>query len=92
MTEQQEQEVTAVKPGDAVKVVDGHYVEHLALVTCVHGTYGGAYIPCINVVYVSTDDAKRDPYGQQVERMTSLQHYSQGPNEMTRPGRYWLNV
>ncbi len=92
MTEQQQQDVVAVKPGDAVKVVDENYVAHTGLVTCVHGPFGGAYIPCINVVYVSTDDTKRDPYGQQVERMSSLQHYSQGPSGMTRPGRYWLNV
>ncbi len=93
-------QVRPVKPGDVVRVVDETYGEHVALVTCVHGQFGGtlpeaagggSYVPCINVVYVSDDAAKRDPYGQQVERMTSLQHYSQGPNGMPRPGRYWIN-
>lgn len=81
-----------VNVGDAVLVVDEHYNRHTGLVTCVHGQFGGAYVPCINVVYVTGDPAKRDPYGQQVERMSSLQHYSQGPNGMPKPGRYWTNI
>jgi hypothetical protein len=43
-------------------------------------------------MYVSADDGKRDPYGRQAERMSSLQHYSQGPNGMPKPGRYWTNL
>jgi len=82
---------TEVAPGDHVVVVDEHYEHHHGLVTVVHGQFGGAYVPCINVVYISADPAKRDPYGQQVERMSSLQHYSQGPNGMPRPGRFWAN-
>lgn len=82
-----------VKVGETVHVVDEQYGEHAALVTAVHGDFSvGGYVPCINVVYVSDDPTKRDPYGHQVERMSSLQHYSQGPNGMPRPGRYWLNV
>lgn len=88
----QTEEVKPVKAGDAVRVVDENYVEHNALVTTVHGGFGGAYVPSINVVYVSADEGKRDPYGQQLERMSSLSHYSAGPNQMSRPGRYWLNV
>lgn len=84
-------QITPVKPGDAVKIVDEKYGEYVGLVTCVHGNFSD-YIPCINVVYVSADETKRDPYGQQVERMSSLQHLSQGPSNMPRPGRYWLNV
>lgn len=93
--------VTPVAAGDAVKVVDETYGEHIALVTCVHGQFnsdtvlahtGKPYVPCINVVYVSSDPAKRDPYGQQVERLSSLQHWSQGPNGMPKPGRYWTNL
>lgn len=84
--------VSAVAPGDAVFVVDEQYGEHLGLVTTVHGTFTDTYAPCINVVFVSKDAAKRDPYGQQVERLSSLQHYSQGPSQMPRPGRYWVNV
>jgi len=84
--------VEAVEAGDAVKVVDEHYVEHVALVTTVHGEFSEAFTPCINVVYVSKDPAKRDPNGRQIERMSSLQHYSQGPDKMPHPGRYWINL
>lgn len=94
-------EVTPVAVGDAVKVVDEHYGEHPALVTAVHGEFGvevptaagvGTYVPCINVVFVSGDPTKRDPYGQQLERLSSLQHLSAGPSGMPRPGRYWVNL
>lgn len=81
-----------VKTGDAVKVVDETYAEHVALVTCVHGEFADNFAPCINVVYVSDDASKRDPYGLQLERMSSLQHFNHGPNHMPRAGRYWVNV
>lgn len=84
--------VTPVAVGDPVRVVDETYGGHAGLVTAVHGVFGGTYVPCINVVYVSGDPDKRDPYGAQIERMSSLQHYSQGPNSMPRPGRYWTNL
>lgn len=81
-----------VQPGDVVVIVDETYQNHYGLVTCVHGQFSdGGYVPCINVIYVSTDTAKRDPYGQQIERMSSLQHYGQGPNGMPKPGRFWAN-
>lgn len=82
-----------VKAGDAVVVVDEHRQLHVGLVTTVHGDFStGGYVPCINVVYVSGDPAKRDPYGQQVERLSSLQHFSAGPNGMPDPGRFWANL
>lgn len=90
---EQENPAKPVEVGEAVQVVDEKYGKHVGLVTCVHGQFGGgSYVPCINVVYVSNDPGKRDPYGQQVERMSSLQHYSQGPNGMPTPGRYWVNL
>lgn len=89
--EMEHKPASVVAPGDVVRIVDEHYVEHLGLVTIVHGQFGD-YVPCVNTVHVSKDDAKRDPYGRQVERLSSLQHYSQGPNGMPRPGRYWENV
>lgn len=92
METQYNTEATPIAAGDHVTVVDEHYEEHHALVTAVHGAFGGAYVPCINVVYVATDAAKRDPYGQQLERMSSLQHLSQGPNGMPHPGRFWVNA
>ncbi len=94
--------VQPVARGDVVIVVDENYVERMALVTEVHGEFGKVYdtvdggkrvyVPCLNVAYVSADPAKRDPYGGQIERMSSLQHYGQGPADMPRPGRYWKNL
>lgn len=84
--------VTPVQVGDVVTVVDESYQKHAALVTCIHGTFTDDYAPCINVVYVSSDESKRDPYGMQLERMSSLQHFNFGPNRMPRPGRHWRNV
>lgn len=43
---------------------------------------------CINVVYVSGDATKNDPYGRQVERMSSLSPESQVQG-MTVPGRFY---
>lgn len=94
--------ITPVKIADVVRVVDEDYQEHVGLVTAVHGVFrddattedGAAaapYVPCINVVYVSGDDAKHDPYGRQVERLSSLMHY-QSVQAMPRPGRFWTNV
>jgi hypothetical protein len=84
-------EVTPVEVGYPVRIVDEQYGEHVGLVTCVHGRFED-WVPCINVVYVTNDPSKRDPYGAQVERMSSLQHLSQGPSQMPRPGRYWVNM
>lgn len=94
--------VTPVEVGQAVTVVDERYNEHVALVTAVHGEFGKVYdtvdggkrtyVPSLNVVYVSGDVDKRDPYGVQLERMSSLQHFSQGPDKMPTPGRYWKNL
>lgn len=49
------------------------------------GTPCPQMVPCINVVYVSLDRSKRDPYGSQVERASSVQH----KNQTTAHGRYW---
>jgi hypothetical protein len=75
-----------VQIGDAVKVVDEVGVEHAGLVTAVHGQQTETYVPSINAVFCSSDETKRDPYGRQVERFSSLSHRSNvGPT----PGRYW---
>lgn len=90
------EQVTPVAVGDPVRVSDETYGEHVALVTAVHGPWrdndGNPFVPCINVIYVSTDPAKKDPYGQQTERLSSLQHYSVVAKSMPRPGRYWQNM
>lgn len=61
--------------GDHVIFVDAKGQEHDALVTEVFGSetwtrdYEG---PCINVVFVSTDENRTDQYGRQLERVTSV--------------------
>lgn len=42
--------------------------------------------PAINVVYVSADPTKKDPYGVQVERASSVSF----KNEYTAHGRYYV--
>lgn len=79
--------------GDAVKVVTSDYKETNGLVTAVHGVGykndAGFHQPSINVVYVSTDAAKSDSYGRQIERdLCSLQHYGETEG-MPKRGRYW---
>lgn len=85
-------DITPVKVGDPVKVVDEEYAEHVGLVTAVHGSFDRAdSVPLINTIYVSGDSAKHDPYGRQVERLSSLGHVS-AMQHMPRPGRYWQNL
>lgn len=95
MVEEEQTTVTPVAVGDPVKIVDETYGEHVGLVTAVHGVFGSeanpAYVPCLNVVYVTTEAGKKDPYGNQIERLGSLVHYRQ-TSGMPRPGRYWQNL
>lgn len=88
MTEQ----TVAPRVGQAVKLVTEDRQEVEALVTTVHGTGytldGEFFPPSINAVFVSTDPTKRDPYGNQLERYSSLQHKA-GTKSMPSPGRYW---
>lgn len=42
----------------------------------------------INAVLVAEDESQRDPYGRQLERLSSLQHES-GTSNMVNPGRYY---
>jgi hypothetical protein len=69
--------------GDVVIYVDELSVEHDALVT----QYWGGEQPngALNCVYVTSEDTKRDPYGRQVERASSVSRQS----EHTAHGRYW---
>lgn len=85
-------EVRPVRVGDAVRVVDEHYAAYAGLVTAIHGEFSDGFTPCINVVWVSADRAKTDGHGRQLERMSSLQHFNEGPNRMPVPGRYWENL
>lgn len=55
--------------------VDEHAQQHNALLTAVHGFDAATNPhPAVNLVYVTTNDAKRDPYGHQLERSNSVVH------------------
>lgn len=59
------------KVGDSVIYTDPVRVDHSAIVTTVWSA------DCVNVVYVSADEAKQDQYGRQIERETSVGRYSE---------------
>jgi hypothetical protein len=72
--------------GGPVTFVDAKGHEHDALVTAIHGDPDQT--PAINVVWVSDDESRRDQYGRQVERFSSVVHErnqsADGPH-----GNYW---
>lgn len=77
-----------LKIGMFVKVVDEVGVTHDGLVTQQWGhakVKDGEAGPCINVLYVVDDPARSDPYGNQIERLSSCSHKRSTP----APGRYW---
>lgn len=77
-----------MKVGDAVKFVDSLRVKHYALLTAVHDGGQGTPNPAVNLVYVSQDPAKRDPYGHQLERSSSVVHKSY----QSAAGMYWYGT
>jgi len=72
-----------VREGISVRYYDEHGKEHEALVTAVWGQPDQT--PAINVVYVTSDETKRDPYGKQIERETSVVF----SDNQSAHGRYW---
>lgn len=71
-----------LKVGDQVIFIDEQRARHNALVTVVwrdihHQPEGKP--PGCNLVFVSGDVTKEDPYGRQIERRTSLVHVSAQP-------------
>ena len=74
----------APKVGDPVVVTNEVGVVHHGLVTAVHGPQ------CVNVVYVSADDTKRDPNGRQIERLSSLAE--KGSMGAAPQGRFYERV
>jgi len=70
--------------GDVIVYVDELSVPHDALVTAYWG--GDQPNGALNCVYVTKDASKRDPYGQQLERASSVSRQS----EHTAHGRYWM--
>lgn len=75
-------EKQVLKVGSEVIYIDAHRVRRSALVTHVwasgHADNGGKEPGC-NLVFVSGDDSKTDPYGRQIERATSVVHKSVQP-------------
>lgn len=66
------------QPGNHVVYHDERGTAHEALCTT---DWGG----CINVLYVSGDVSKKDQYGRQIERESSVIHAS----DSSVHGRYW---
>ena len=64
--------------GSEVIYTDEYRKDHMALVTAIWGK------DCINLVYVSGDEGKTDPYGRQIERETSCCRYSTNGNSYGR--------
>ena len=73
-----------MKVGDAVRFTDELRQEHTALLTAVHGFPDDLH-PAVNLVYVSADESKTDPYGRQVDRRTSVVHRS----KQSAAGMFW---
>jgi len=75
--------------GMCVKVADEHGVIHDGLVTNCWGNSeveDGKAGPTINVLFVTSDPAKRDQYGEQIERLSSCSHKL----NTQAPGRFWF--
>jgi hypothetical protein len=78
--------------GDVVEYVNEFGQPRTALVTAVWGSnefdLDGEQVwgvPSINVVWVTPEEGKRDQYGQQIERQTSVVH----ERNQAAHGRYW---
>lgn len=72
--------------GSVIVYVDPVRQRHNALVTIVWPQMSGVNEePGCNLVYVSGESDKTDPYGRQIERSTSTVHKS----KQAAPGNYW---
>ena len=89
-------EIRQPQPGQTVVFVDEHGKRHDALLTAVHGEAMMVndrlrdgekveYQPCVNLLFVTGDEAKRDPYGLQIERESSVVHRC----DQSAHGMYW---
>ena len=79
---------TIPEVGDVVIYFDHSGMPHNAVITAVWGpeVYPAPEdAPSLNLVYVSTDESKSDPFGRQIERDTSVPHRSQ----QKAHGNYW---
>lgn len=72
-----------LKVGDPVIYVDPYGKDTPALVTAVWGP------TCINIVFVSKDENRKDGYGRQTEHESSVGHRSMANNVY---GRYFVEI
>ena len=78
-----------LKECSPVKYVDHEGVEHDALVTEVHGPEEwNQEFYSVNLVYITKDASKRDSYGAQLERDTSVVH----KDNQSALGNYWFEA
>jgi len=79
-----------VQIGDVVTYVDHVGQINNALVNAVWGPKdepeNATDNPSINLVYISMDKSKGDPYGRQIERDTSVVHKA----NQAAHGNYWV--
>lgn len=70
----------SVRVGTQVIWTDENRNDAPGFVTAVHGETreydGGVQQPCVNLVFLSLDESKVDPYGRQIERQSSAPHAS----------------
>ena len=72
-----------ISHGSKVIFVDSRRAAHNALVTEIHGA--PEMLPSINLVFVTTDEDRRDSYGRQIERQSSVVH----KRDQTGGGMFW---
>ena len=67
-----------VNVGDHIIFTDTHRKEHSALVTEVWdgGEQRMDSLPALNLLYVVEDETRKDQYGRQIERESSVVHHS----------------
>lgn len=91
-------EIRQAKANEHVVFTDSRGVERSALLTIVHGESSMVlardgqgqqgqqeYHPSVNLVFVTGDPSKTDPYGLQIERASSVVHR----NDQGAHGNFW---
>lgn len=88
-------EIRQAKANEHVVFTDSRGVERSALLTIVHGESSMVparngqgeqeYHPSVNLVFVTGDPSKTDPYGLQIERESSVVHR----NDQGAHGNFW---
>lgn len=81
------------KTGMSVLFMDEQRQIKSALITAVHGEAAYSetgelqYMPTVNIVTVSSDVTKRDVYGTQIERHSSVSHRSNNAYHESQTGQ-----